>query len=163
MRLQNISCSILFFLTFTSTNAFAQTVILSCEKKLTKEFLENHPKTWEEQCTKSAGNSCALVQEARNEVKLCEGSKLPYSHKREFTFDKKALNDRNESWAETVALTCFGVNRTSRSKVIATATVISFVQGEYAFNVDRATLNGGWRELRDWQCDVKEKRLENKI
>lgn len=90
-------------------------------------------------------------------------SKLPYSHKREYTFDKNALSDRNESLAEIVNQTCWGSNELSRNKITATASVISFTQDKTVFNVDRETLNGGWRDLRDWQCEVKEKVLRNKI
>ena len=150
---------------FTSTNAFAQTVVLTCESKLTKEFLDNHPKFWEERCTKYADTSCVRLQEARNDVKLCEESKLPYSHKREYTFDKNALSDRNESLAEVVNETCWGDKDLSRNKITATISVISFFEesNKRTFNVDRETLNGGWAELRDWQCNVKEKLIKNKI
>ncbi len=163
MRLQNITFFVLFFSILTSTNAFAQVVVLTCKSKLTKEYLDEFPKFWEGQCIKYAGTDCDRAQEARDQVKLCVESKLPYSHKREYTFDKKALSDRNESWAEIVNQTCWGSNDLSRNKITATASVISFTQDKSTFNVDRATLNGGWRELRDWQCDVKEKILKNKI
>ena len=44
-----------------------------------------------------------------------------------------------------------------------TASTLFFADKESTFNVDRATLQGGWQEDRTWQCDVKEQAVKNKI
>lgn len=44
-----------------------------------------------------------------------------------------------------------------------TAFTLFFADKDATFNVDRATLQGGWREDRKWQCDVKEQAYKNKI
>jgi len=157
---------ILLFLTIAIINlgsAQAQVIVLSCKSQLTKKYLDEFPKFWEEMCDKYQGDNCDRAQEARDNVKQCLQSNLSYSHKREFTFDKKSLNDRKESWAAVVMQTCWGVDEKFRNQINATPTVISFITKDSSFNVDRETLKGGWNAELTWQCEVREKILKNKI
>ena len=125
------------------SSAFAQTVVLTCKSGPLQEYIAKRL--------------------SESERQLCSNSLN--SHQREYTFDKKSLSDRNESIAEVVNQTCWGVNDFSRVLTNATSSLISFYENKSSekFNVDRETLNGGWRDLRDWQCEVKEKVLKNKI
>ena len=138
----NRALSLLFFTLalHNLASAEAQVIVLSCKTQLPKDYFDDY------------------------QLKQCIQSKLTYSHKREFIFDKKSLNDKKESWAEVIMQTCWGVDERFRNKINATPTVISFITENLSFNVDRATLKGGWSEHEaNWQCDLKEKILKNKI
>lgn len=58
---------------------------------------------------------------------------------------------------------CWGANNKNRNIMTTTAFTLFFADKVATFNVDRATLQGGWREDRTWQCDVKEQVFKNKI
>ena len=150
------------------SGAQAQVIVLSCEIPLTKEYTEKLAREAaddiEENC-RDKSNYCDMAQDKKDRVKACLKSKVTYSEKREFIFDKKSLTDKMESWAEVVEYSCVNPSFEMKSfaKINATPTIISFDIGgwESKFEVYRETLKGGWQ--KQWQCDVKEKILKNKI
>ena len=106
---------------------------------------------------------CDEAQKDRNNVRKCVQSGLNYSHKRDYTFEKKSLSERNETWVDMLNENCWGDNQNTRNVMTTTASTLFFADKESTFNVDRATLQGGWQEDRTWQCDVKEQAVKNKI
>jgi len=163
MRHKNFSPLILIALLCVITATNAQVLVLSCKKNLTRQFLDGHTKFFEEMCSKYGGENCKEAQVARGEVRECVQSGLDYSHKREYTFEKKSLNEGGKTWVDMVNKNCWGANDNKRNSMTSTASTIFFADTESTFNVDRATLQGGWRDDRTWRCDVKEMRVKNKI
>jgi len=141
----------------------AQVIILSCKTKMTKQLLDEHTEFLEEMCSKFGGFNCDYLKRANREVRKCEQSGLDYVNKRSYIFEKKSLNDTGEIWVDMVNENCWGANSGKRNIMTATVSTLSFKDDEWSFNVDRATLLGGWREKRTWQCDIKEQAFKNKI
>ena len=163
MKHKYFSSLILMFLLCGMTAINAQVIVLSCKKKLTRDFLDNHTKFYGEMCSKYGGTMCDEAQKDRNNVRKCVQSGLNYSHKRDYTFEKKSLSERNETWVDMLNENCWGDNQNTRNVMTTTASTLFFADKESTFNVDRATLQGGWQEDRTWQCDVKEQAVKNKI
>jgi hypothetical protein len=148
--------------------ALAQVVVLTCKAPITAEFkekLEQSAQSSEALCAKrpQIPITCDVAKRNREQVTKCEQSGLTYSHKREYTFDKKSLNDKNESWAEFSNETCWGTEQKSRQRINATPSLITFEDDLYPFNVERDTLNAGVKQSRGFECEIKEKVLKNKI
>lgn len=163
MKRKFLTQLILFFSIFSMTTINAQVIILSCKTKLTKQFLDKHPEFWEEMCSKYGGEDCYRAKRANREVRKCEQSGFDYSHKRIFTFDKRTLNEKGETWVDMVNENCWGDNDNKRNIMTSTVSTLFFKDTDGSFNVDRATLLGGWRDDRTWQCDIKEQAIKNKI
>ena len=94
------------FICFIHLNeALAQVVVLTCKSPMTaviKEKLEQSAQSSEALCAKhpQIPITCDVAKRNREQVTKCEQSGLTYANKREYTFDKNSLNDKNESWAE---------------------------------------------------------------
>ena len=159
----------MLFLIFTlNLNvSLAQIVVLTCKFPIAqyKVQLESLAKSSEELCAKNPKDTllCNYAKRDREHVTRCEQSGLSYSHKREYTFDKKSLNDKNESWAEFANQTCWGFEEKTKQKINATPNIITFHDDTYPFNVERDTLNAGVNQSRGFECELKEKVLKNKI
>lgn len=161
----SITSKIIFLIFFFSFATFAnsQFIVLSCKKTLTRNFLEEYPKFNAEMCTKIGGVMCDEARRTNNNVLRCVQSGLNYSHKREYTIDRKSLDDRSQSFVDLVNENCWGENSNTRNRMTTSASTLFIEDSETSFNIDRATLRGGWREDRSWTCDAKEIALKNKI
>ncbi len=158
-----INIAIFSFSTLIMNVAFAQNIILTCISPLTKEWMDDFPKFNEERCLKNGKEYCDKRDEDIKKMQACVNSKLTYSHRRIYIFDKSILNSSEGGYAEVSSEACWEKFGTKRIKIIVTPSVITFKEEQWNFNIDRETIEGGWDTQRDWECSFKEVKSKNRL
>lgn len=145
--------------------AMAQNIVLTCKSAMPSGYFETFPEANTKMCAKFGGRSCADKDEDVKKMERCRSTGWNYSHKREYIFEKSSLTGKSEGFAEVTYETCWGSSLKERVKLVATATVISFVDNTNSFNVDRQSLIGGLtlNSNGNWDCEFKEVKTKNKL
>lgn len=143
--------------------AYCQVVTLTCKSELTAAYIESQLKHPTGYCGTFPERCKSVVEE----METCKASKLDYSHKRVYTFEKSALNSLSPSRAEFSNHICWSTEvATKIADLEATPSIVSFTEKgseQYRFNVDRESLAAGIGIDRKWKCEIAEKKIKNKI